>query len=372
MNRSASCLGGLAALSLVGSVVCAQVSGSLDVSASDIRYDLFQPSTALALSPTIAYDRLWTSIAARGTLLQFESGHRDLHGSLVGTTFTPAFDHFRLEIGSDLGASRYRSLPTFTHAFGAVDLHYLAPRFGAWLGGSEGNTYFGGTRRGAGRLGVGLWGTIPSMTATLTVAHSAIGDTSFTDVEGTARLNQGRVEFAGRIGDRVSSKGGGHGIYGEATLAFALKGMVNLTLGGGRYPTDPTSGTIAGRYVTLGIRMAMPVPRPSDPYREVLERYLSTPSMDPPVMASVEIDAQRNLRVHAERAAKVEVMGDFTDWEPVLLSSTTNGGWQLMMPIAPGPHMVEIRVDGGAWVAPTGTTPVKDEFGGEAGLIVVP
>ena len=78
MTRVASRTGGFAALSLVAwTAAGAQVSGSLDLSASDIRYDLFQSSTALALSPAIAFDQGWTSIAARGTLLRFQSGHRD-------------------------------------------------------------------------------------------------------------------------------------------------------------------------------------------------------------------------------------------------------------------------------------------------------
>ena len=343
----------------------AQVSGTVDLSASDIRYDLFQSSTALAVSPTVDFDRGWTSLTARGTVLQFESGHRDLHGSLVGTTFTPAFGRFRLEVGSELGTSRYRTKAAFSHAFGAADLHYLMPQYGAWLGGSGGPTSFGGTHRAAGTFGLGLWGSVPLATLTLTVAHSAIGDTSYTDVEGSTRVNQGRVEFVGRLGDRLGSAGGGHGVYGEASITFALTSIMNVMLGGGRYPTDPTRGTIAGRYATFGLRFATPVPRRADPYRAVLDRYLPVPSADPPVSMSIEVGAGRLLHVRAEGARKVEVRGDFTDWEPVLVTAAG-------ILLTPGPHLLEIRVDGGPWVVPAGATTVQDEFGGEAGLIVVP
>lgn len=362
MSCGASCLGGLAIFCLVGSSAGAQVSGSLDLGASDIRYDLFQPSTALAISPTVAFDQGWTSVSARGTVLRFQSGHRDLHGSLVGTTFTPALGQFRLEVGADVGASKYLSFPTFAHWFGAADLHYLRPTFGAWVGGTRGTTSFAGE---AGTVEVGLWGTVPWATLTVTTSHSSIGDTSYADIDAAARVNQGRVEFLGRLGDRLGGKGGGHGVYGEASLTFALNATANLVVGGGRYATDPTRGTIAGRYATLGFRLATPAPRRGDPYREVLERYLPVPSADSPVTASAEVDAARVLRVRAEGAMKIEVMGDFTDWEPVLV---TDAGILL----TPGPHLLEVRIDGGAWLVPLGATTVKDEFGGEAGLIVVP
>jgi len=361
----------LALLAVVTSQVGAQVSGSLDLSASDIRYDLFQPSTALAVSPTMAFDRGWTSIAARGTVLEFASGHRDLHGSIVGTTYTPAVGPFRLEVGGDLGTSRYRTKPAFSHAFGAADLHYLRPQFGAWFGGTAGSTSFGGAHRGAGTFGLGLWGAIPWATLTVTAARSTIGDTSYTDLEGVAQASQGRVNLVGRLGDRLGSTGGGHGVYGEASVSYALTRVVNLMLGGGRYPTDPTRGTIAGRYATLGVRMATPAPRLADPYRQVLERYLPLPSADAPVTTAVEIGGARVLVVHAEGAAKVEVRGDFTDWGAVELRQIA-GAWRLAISLSPGPHLIEVRIDGGTWIVPVGATTVKDEFGGEAGLIVVP
>ena len=377
MSRVASRAGGLAAFWLVASTAAgAQVSGSLDLSASDIRYDLFQSSTALALSPAVAFDRGWSSLAARGTLVRFQSGHRDLHGSVIGTTFSPAFGKFRLELGVDLGASRYLTLATFSHAFGAADLHYLTPHYGAWVGGTGGHTSFGNSDRGAGTAELGLWASIAGADFTLTGAHSSIGDTAYTDLEGAARVSRWGFELDGRLGARVGSQGGGHGVYGEAGLTYALTRILGVTLGAGRYPTDPTRGTIAGRYATVGLRVGLRAARRTDPYRDVLERYLPQPSADPPVSVAIDMgpvtDAGRVLRVLVDGAARVEVMGDFTDWQPLPLSALGSGTWVLVTAIPSGPHLVEVRVDGGAWMAPAGATKVKDEFGGEAGLIVVP
>lgn len=339
-----------ALLVLVWSRLGAQVSGSLNLSASDIRYDLFEPSTALSLSPTITYDQGWTSVAARGTLLRFQSGHQDLHGSLVATTFLPVVGRFRVETGVDAGVSRYRSLPSFSHALAAVDLHYLLPHYGAWLGGTGGSTSFGGTGVGATTLGAGVWASNAWATLTLTGSHSAIGDTSYTDFQGTARITQGPLELDGQLGARLGSKGGGHGVFGEASLTFAVTRVIGLLIGGGRYPTDPMRGTIAGRYASIGIELGIHRARPV--------QYSNTSPAD------LELDG-RVLRIRVQGASRVEVMGDFSDWAPVVL---TRGG----IALTPGPHLLEMRVDGGPWMAPPGATVVKDEFGGEAGLIVVP
>jgi hypothetical protein len=39
--------------------------------------------------------------------------------------------------------------------------------------------------------------------------------------------------------------------------------------------------------------------------------------------------------------------------------------------IAPGVHRVNVRADGGPWRPPPGLSVVRDEFGGEVGLLVV-
>ena len=375
MRRGAPVLGGLAAWWLAGSAVLAgQVSGTLDLGASDIRYDLFRSSTALSLTPTIAFDRGWTSVAARGTLLRYQSGHRDLHGSVLASTFTPALGPLRLEVALDAGASRYLSLPAFSHAFGAADLHLLTPHRGLWIGGSTGPTAFGGSAGHARSLELGTWVTAPAATLILTATYSAVGDTSYTDVVGASRMARGRWELNGRLGARVWSTGGGRGVYGEASLSFALLRHLGVVLGAGRYPTDPTRGTIAGRYVTLGVHLGTPAPRPADPYRGVIDRY--QPSADAPVpAAALEVGPAtaggREIRVRVERGDRVELRGDFTDWEPVALTGS-GGEFRAILAVSPGPHLLEIRVDGGPWLVPAGATPVTDEFGGRAGLIVVP
>jgi hypothetical protein len=67
----------------------------------------------------------------------------------------------------------------------------------------------------------------------------------------------------------------------------------------------------------------------------------------------------------------VELSGDFTGWKAVPLVATPGDAWRISLPIAPGTHQVNIRVNGGRWMVPPGLPPILDEFGGAAGLLVV-
>jgi hypothetical protein len=80
----------------------------------------------------------------------------------------------------------------------------------------------------------------------------------------------------------------------------------------------------------------------------------------------------RIIYVHAPAARTIELMADFTDWQPIAMRHASNDEWQVAMHIAPGSHRVNIRVDGGEWSAPPGASTVQDEFNGVVGLVVVP
>jgi 1,4-alpha-glucan branching enzyme len=83
-------------------------------------------------------------------------------------------------------------------------------------------------------------------------------------------------------------------------------------------------------------------------------------------------DANEQIfNVYAPRARRVELMGDFTDWHPVELSREADGRWTVTLPVASGAHRLNIRVDSGDWIVPPGVTPVKDEFNGVVGTVII-
>ena len=55
---------------------------------------------------------------------------------------------------------------------------------------------------------------------------------------------------------------------------------------------------------------------------------------------------QRVLRVRASGARTVELMADFTDWEPVTLTPGA-AGFERAFTLAAGTHRVVVRIDGG-------------------------
>jgi hypothetical protein len=77
------------------------------------------------------------------------------------------------------------------------------------------------------------------------------------------------------------------------------------------------------------------------------------------------------LRVNLPSARFVELASDCTGWKPIALSRGDGNGWEVVLPVSAGSHLVNIRVDGGAWIAPPGLVAKSDDFAGMVGVFVV-
>jgi len=227
--------------------------------------------------------------------------------------------------------------------------------------------------------GVGVWARRAQLTLAASATRSFVGDTAYSDLGATIHGSRGRFEVDGSLAARLSSHGAGHGVYGEASTTFRLGERTALLISGGRYPTDPVSGSVAGRYVSAGLRLRTPLLRP----RPIRDPPLSSRSPangdgggSADVTARLEVkpapDGTVRLVVYAPGAAIVELAGDFTDWQPVAFQPTSEGAWESVQRIPGGVHRVNVRIDGGRWTAPAGTTRTTDEFGGEVGIVAVP
>lgn len=75
------------------------------------------------------------------------------------------------------------------------------------------------------------------------------------------------------------------------------------------------------------------------------------------------------IRVRMERASTVEISSEVTEWQPVVMRLAADGWWETELRAAPGTYRMNIRVDGGAWVAPPGVPSTRDEFGGSVGIV---
>src|SRR5437763_20422 len=98
-----------AACSLFGSPPsAAQVTGTLDIGVSTVRYDGFLPSGAAAVTPAVRWNRPAGVLTVSGTYLRFESGHRTLQALLAGSLLTPPGARpWRGDLAVSAAASRY-------------------------------------------------------------------------------------------------------------------------------------------------------------------------------------------------------------------------------------------------------------------------
>jgi hypothetical protein len=357
----------------------AQVGATVDVGITNVRYDGFLPSAAASISPMFGIQQPRLFVLARGTLLRFESGRQSLQGGASASFFPARFGQWRVELTGNAGASRYADFASFSHLLAGPRLHVAGERQGLWIGGTLGTTSFGGEQRSVTTFASGAWAERFGATWLLNANSTRVGDTSYVDVEGAVHYEFGRVTLDGSLGARSRSQGGGHGVYGEASGAYGLGAWISLVLAGGRYPTDPTRGSVSGRYLGLGLRFN-PLPRRTAVARSArrygVSGFGSGDSVDPPAVTAelqpCDCDGG-TLVIVAVGVSVIEVSGDFTDWEPVVLARGDRPGtWRVPTPLAPGTYRFNVRLDGREWIVPAGVTRLQDEFEGEVGLLVVP
>jgi hypothetical protein len=359
-----------------------QTAATFDAGISVVKYDGFLASGAASLTPSVRWEhpRGRGFVSARGTYLRFESGNRSLDFSANGSWLTPLARNWRGELGLALGASDYASIASFSHGVAEARIHLMQADRGGWVGTTVGRASFGRGARPVAVVAMGVWLLRSNVTMFASLDRSFVGDTAYTDLRSSARLQHAGVSLEGTLGTRMLSRGAGRGVYGEGSATLALGLRTAFVLSAGRYPTDVVSGSIAGRYVSaalrlgaIGIRRPAVRPRPAIPHPSNGSNGATMPAD-----ARLEIDASRDdavrLTLYAPGAVTVEISGDFTDWRPVSLNRNPakEGAWEGTFRIPRGIHRINVRRDGGPWVAPAGTTRSADDYDGEVGVFLLP
>ena len=157
--------------------------------------------------------------------------------------------------------------------------------------------------------------------------------------------------------------------WASGTAALWVLPRAALVASAGRALADEARGVPSVRYLSLGLRFGWR-PGGAAGVRHVRQRARDDDVGRLEIRAGT--DSIRVVTVRDSAAKLVEIMGDFTDWEPLVMASAPNGEWRVQRVIAPGPHRVAIRVDGVSWHAPPNLPHVADEFGGEVGIVIAP
>jgi hypothetical protein len=391
---SAALLVGLVASSLTANAQ--SLSSSLDVGiVSGSAFSGPSPS-ALLLQPAIRWDHPNTSVSAQASWLASPTAHMDGDASLSGRYYSPAFRNFRLELGA---AAQRTAGPDVTRASNALqgdaNLSYSFGAGGVWLGTAQRASSIDSLPGHMHTFSVGSWRQVRSavFTASFTTSSSGSDFTAFSsldpsapgtgsqggdslprygnvparhysDVESSVYWSHGPLALDGLIGTRVSTSYGQRSTWGHAQASWALGDEFALVAAGGSRASEPAIGRLGGTFFSFGVRLA------SVPW---LAHALHPGAHSRASSFGVRADGPtRIIYVHAPAARTIELMADFTDWQPIAMRHASNDEWQIAMQIAPGSHRVNIRVDGGEWSAPPGASTVQDEFNGVVGLVVVP
>src|SRR3954468_9805785 len=252
----------LAVLLSVPAVIRAQANATIDLGASLVRYDGFVVSSAAAVTPKFDWYGRRAALNARGTYLRFESGNRSVQGSVVGSLLTRPANDWRLEISGTAGVSSYADFASFWHLLGEARLRRESTRGSIGVAAIGGRTTFGSSEEARPVFAASAIATQRrgSLGVLLSAGRAFVGDTQYSDIGMTARGQYHKIVLEMLLGARVWSEGAGDGVYGEGSGSLPLSERWSVVVAGGRYPSDPIRGSIAGRYLSASMRFHLQSP----------------------------------------------------------------------------------------------------------------
>ena len=389
--RAARCALIAACTSLTPAALAAQQSpllSALDVGTSSAPLPGGVRADAMLIAPMLRLDRPLASIEARGTFAG-SSGQWSSDGEMRVSLFSP--ERFGLRFEMSAVAARTSD--------GEARLSFSRDGRGAWLGAARQWNSSSVLPPDVRRIDAGAWtrvGVNAIVTASVTTG-SFVGETisyptfidtmpaqfqpaarqqsgvaaklpeRYADVESGLHWARGTLGVDATIGTRVSAASVSRTSWARGEASWAMSEAVAIVAGGGTRPSQPELGRESGRFATLAMRLT------SVPFRS---RTLPDGVRDGVRAFGVRTDGSaRTIVVRAVGARIVELMGDFTDWEPVAMHRSSSDVWELTLSgtrAAPGAHRLNVRIDGAAWTAPPGASTVADEFNGTVGVIVFP
>jgi len=359
----------------------AQLTATADAGFGAVEYEGFLGSTAATVTPGVRYDARTFSVAAQGAWVLYESGRSLLQGAAAGAWISPPLGVTRAEISGFGGLATYADAATSGYGMLRGRVHATGRTAGLWAGVGLGRAYAGTFDIGTSELGLGAWVARPGLTLTAAVTRgtgidSASQTASYVDAAVNARWTSAPLEVEGLVGMRPWSELDDEGAFGELQVRLALTGAIAAQVGAGKYFADPLRGSVAGRWISAGVRLRLwsgrsTIRAPDERLRASVRLPHPLPPDAPELGLTEAAFGVRALTVSAPGAASVEIAADFTDWQPVRLHPRGGGTWQLDLALAPGVYRVNVRLDGGPWIVPRGATPQADEFGTLVGLIVV-
>lgn len=367
---------GLLAGCMIPSVADAQrIVSTLDAQGTRLRYADTVDATAAGITPSVRLNWKNAELGSSGTFAQL--GHAwSANGSLDASVSTPSAGPLSAELAGTLGGSTHQDGTRTGSAIGLGRMHLDGASVGTWIGAGAGATSDGFAWRRVREGEAGVWLGNGPATLTLIVQPTVVDDSiRYTDLTADGNWHGGILELGAIAGTRAGARlplvASSATAWGSVNAAAWVLPRVALLASAGTYPVDYTQSFPGGRFVSVGVRLSL-TPR--------LRPAASPLAIEPGVAASgvAELQLTRagdrkwTLRLRAPEVRKLEVNGDFTGWQPRTLDREADGWYALAAPLASGTYQLNVRVNGGEWTPPPSLPTVRDEFGGTAGVLVVP
>jgi hypothetical protein len=151
----------------------------------------------------------------------------------------------------------------------------------------------------------------------------------------------------------------------EAATPLSRGPLAFLNVGFSNASTTARFIALPRRSMSVGLRFSSATFASRAASRRVSDASSST------FIVQRETAGRYRLRVKIAGARLVELASDCTRWQPVTLAHERDNEWEIVLPVSAGSHLVNIRVDGGQWIAPPGLVAKMDDFAGVVGVFVV-
>lgn len=262
-----------------------------------------------------------------------------------------------------------------------VRQHFVAERGGLWVGGGAARTARPARSGGASVVNTGAWSRWRFLYGSLSASRIESDDFALLVASGAGTDPAASQYILDDLEFVLEARGGPHSLAVSWTsragrtgtdtdvIAISSSGILQLsdrlafTASAGRQLADPLRGLPQGEIYTAALRVSLG-PRP-------------LPVMQRSAIARASVETRPGgggvleVRVFAADTMLIEVAGDFSDWHPLPLERE-GSFWVARVRLGPGKYRVAVRSNLGPWRAPRNLARVRDDYGGEAGLLVIP
>jgi hypothetical protein len=386
--RGRAALGGLLVIAAAqGAVAQAPSEVRLDAGYARVRQPGFEPG-----DPDLTADAALIAVflrraTERWTLLT--SGNLTYtRDSLAAAQGVAAFafpwesnENLRTDIGLAAATFSLRSAGRGGNASTFARQQYVRDQWGTWLGGTFGRTARDRESSRALAVDAGAWARWRFLYGSASYSRANSTDLKLLVTSGATaspyaqsyELADGQVVLEARNGPHLLSASWTtrHAIAGASLRSSALSGRLSVQmtervaflLGAGRQLFDPLRGLPEADIVTASLRISIGIQT-----RPVMQRSaLSEATVDRLAGGGGRLA----VRVFAADTVDVEVAGDFSAWLPLELVRE-GSFWVARVDLPSGKYHVGVRLPRGPWRAPRNLARVRDDYGGESGLVVIP